>query len=338
MSETDVLVLGAGPAGCAAAIRARQFGLRVMVLESNSTGSGTPGETMHPGLEALFRELGVLDSLAPFHRHEGVLVQWDREPELQLYGSDTTGPWRGWQVPREALNTILRKQAVRVGAEILSATPVHAERRPAGHTLVEATERPIHCRYLFDATGRRRWLAEHAGTLIHTHGPRLVATFGWDRACHDTGFPELTTTADGWRWRAPLGSEGVAFVRLSVGSQLDTERCQGASREVTWRCAEPTADANWYLLGDAACELDPLSSHGILRATMSGMLAAHLSARVHRRELPPEAAATEYHRWIRQGFDADVVKLRELYLRHPSAKVAEAFRSTPAIPSEAGVS
>ena len=53
----DLLIIGAGPAGCAAAISARRRGLTVMMLEASAQPRRVPGETLHPGIEPLFARL-----------------------------------------------------------------------------------------------------------------------------------------------------------------------------------------------------------------------------------------------------------------------------------------
>jgi hypothetical protein len=56
-----------------------------------------------------------------------------------------------------------------------------------------------------------------------------------------------------------------------------------------------------------------LSSHGILKAVMSGMKAAHHSAAVLRRGVGPDAAANDYHTWLARWFRQDRSGLGELY-------------------------
>ncbi|MCA1684734.1 MAG: FAD-dependent oxidoreductase, partial [Planctomycetia bacterium] len=68
-----------------------------------------------------------------------------------------------------------------------------------------------------------------------------------------------------------------------------------------------------FLAGDAAAVLDPASSHGVLRGVMSGMFAAHLIEAILLRGLAPEAAARHYAGWLRDGFVADVGRMRSLY-------------------------
>jgi len=67
------------------------------------------------------------------------------------------------------------------------------------------------------------------------------------------------------------------------------------------------------MTGDAAAVLDPASSHGVLRAVMTGMMAAHLVAQVLRGGLGERRAALAYTRWLREWFEHDAGKLKEFY-------------------------
>src|SRR5438067_2531358 len=95
--ETDILILGAGPAGCAAAIRARRAGLRVILIERLPRPKISPGETLHPGIEPILVQLGVRKVIMAedFHRHSGIWVEWDGPRRFQPYGYDEQGEWLG---------------------------------------------------------------------------------------------------------------------------------------------------------------------------------------------------------------------------------------------------
>src|SRR5712691_6644922 len=98
----DLLVLGGGPAGTAAAIQASRAGLDVVLLEAGVEPRAMPGETLHPGVEPILETLGVRAAVvaAGFHRHEGVWTEWDGPRCFLAYGADREGIWRGFQVDR----------------------------------------------------------------------------------------------------------------------------------------------------------------------------------------------------------------------------------------------
>jgi flavin-dependent dehydrogenase len=330
MYDADVLILGAGPAGCAAAIRAQQLGLQSLIIEPSTAPKGGPGETFHPGIEAIFRQLGILETVLAggFHRHRGILVEWDGDPVFSPFGSDAGGDWLGWQIPREELLKLARAAAVQAGSRMIAGAPLSLIER--GGWGVRTASANIRAPFILDATGRRRWLAKQLGIRVLRRSPRLLASFGWDDAANVEGDPALSATDDGWNWRAPLGKLGTAWVRLRVGvGEGVAEPSSSAGIDVSWRNAEVTCDAAWYLLGDAAAELDPASSHGVLRAMMSGIHAAHGIAQVLRGEISAAQAAATYAGWLRQTFEGEEKELRALYARHPSKLVADAFAAKP---------
>jgi flavin-dependent dehydrogenase len=83
--------------------------------------------------------------------------------------------------------------------------------------------------------------------------------------------------------------------------------------DVSSSIANPTAGPGYFLAGDAGSIVDPLSSHGILKALMSGMKAAHHSATVLRYGVTPLAVASVYHDWLAGWFRQDRSGLGELY-------------------------
>src|ERR1043166_847176 len=75
----DVIVIGGGPGGCAAAIWCALHHLRVTLLEGQVFPRYRPGETLHPGIEPILRQLGVHREVikATALRHEGHHVHWN---------------------------------------------------------------------------------------------------------------------------------------------------------------------------------------------------------------------------------------------------------------------
>ena len=324
----DLLIIGAGPAGCAAAIGARRHGLTVMMLEASAQPRRVPGETLHPGIEPLFARLGVGEPVARagFHRHAGIRVGWDAPARFEPYGEDASGPWHGFQADRRQLATILQQAAVEAGASL---------RKPARATSlvmdgdrlngVATGDGEVHlARLTIDATGRRAWLAHALEIAPDLRSPPLYATFGWTSQAGAGGRsePELATRADGWHWAAPVGGGERAWVTLRAGGSRDGAH-QGV--DVSWRMHRPMVGPGYVLAGDAAVLLDPASSHGVLRAVMSGMLCAEIAAASASGSLSEDEALTAYRSWMEQQFDHDCERLRALYRRHPSPTFSSLF-------------
>ena len=83
--------------------------------------------------------------------------------------------------------------------------------------------------------------------------------------------------------------------------------------DVTWRMAAQAAGPGWFMVGDAAATLDPTSSHGVLKAIMSGMTAGHLISAVLGGRAPAGATADAYHEWLAGWFSEDAAKLTQFY-------------------------
>lgn len=324
--------MGAGPAGCAAAISARRAGLTVKIVEARSRLQGAPGETLHPGIEPLFETLGVRQALlaARFHRHRGVWVQWNEPCRFEPYGADASGPWLGFQANRLRLHGLLLAAAHGLGASIERNARAEAllmdGTRVAG---IVAAGREIFARWTADATGRSAWLARALRLAGSRHSPRLFARFGWrDGADPDSdGQPRIVATPEGWQWHAPLGDVSIAWVSLTVDDASDRRRRAGV--DVSWRSNQPSAGSGYFLLGDAAVTLDPLSSHGVLRASMSGMLCAHMIAAHSAGVVTAVQATAGYAAWMREQFEYGASALRTLYQKHPTRAVALSFQRCP---------
>ena len=77
--------------------------------------------------------------------------------------------------------------------------------------------------------------------------------------------------------------------------------------------ADDTARPGWFMVGDAASILDPTSSHGVLKALMTGMMAGNVIAGVLHGKAPADGAARAYHAWIAGWFETDIKHLSAFY-------------------------
>jgi flavin-dependent dehydrogenase len=320
----DLAIAGAGPAGAAAAIHAARAGLRVLLAERRARPARAPGETLHPGSEAILNQLGVGAAArgAGFRRHSGIWIQWDGPRRFEPYGGDEAGPWLGFQAERPRLEQLLLEAAAEAGAEIRRGVavgpPLLTRGRIEGFFL---DGRPVRARWTIDSTGRRSWLARELKLPECVRSPPIFVRFGWDGVSAPGGEPELTATDGGWQWRAPLAAGRRAWVSAEIGPAAAK---RGSGADLSWRMRR-AALPGALLAGDAAVTLDPCSSRGILRALMTGIMAADLAAGEIGGRLRGGEAVEGYGRWLRDWFEADVAALADLYRRHPSERVARSF-------------
>jgi flavin-dependent dehydrogenase len=88
-------------------------------------------------------------------------------------------------------------------------------------------------------------------------------------------------------------------------------RVRGAN--VTWRRVRAAANRGYFIVGDAAVVLDPSAAHGVLRALMSGMKAAHAVKQVLAGVVDEEFAIQEYCEWVATWYQYDIDRLTAFY-------------------------
>lgn len=118
LARPDVLVVGAGPAGAAAAILAAQAGFEVLVIDAavfprdKTCGDGLTPRALHQ-----LRKLGLAEAVLGDYRNRGL--------KLHGFSGDATAAWpagpfgqEGSARPRAVLDAALLGQAARAGATV----------------------------------------------------------------------------------------------------------------------------------------------------------------------------------------------------------------------------
>jgi len=328
--EKTCIVLGGGPAGSAAAITAARFGIPVTLIERDEFPRHAPGESSHPGVQPLLRQLGVEDAVlaAGFLRYPGHNVRWNGADEFQSFGEDADGPWLGFQAWRPTFDTLLLEQARSLGVVILQPCTVSVAIITGDRiTGVETDSGSVRADMIVDATGRWRALSHWLELEWQRYGPTQLAWYGYATGpeAERVAVPSLRSDADGWTWMARVRPETCAWTRLNFNNarpaadwlpaELAGLKPDGPIRgaDVTWQIACRPAGPGYFLIGDAAAVLDPAAGHGILKALMSGILAGHLVAKVLRGAIPATAAAENYSNWVHEWFRRDVAELESRY-------------------------
>lgn len=307
--RTDLIILGAGPAGCAAAISALQSGLAVTIIETQTSPRVAPGETLHPGVEPLFKSLGVWNAILDcgFHRHRGIWRESDGGRRIfEPYGCDQAGPWLGFQVDRSRLDHVFRTRVTDLGGKIEIIPRLDSLLQRYGAVAgVSADHRTFHAPFVLDGSGRHSWLAGKLNLVAERSNSTQRVRFGWTKeAVPDLdGQPLYRQHQDGWDWRAPLGDGRFAWTELRNTSEA-------VGIDFSWRVFRECGGPGYFLLGDAASLMDPSAANGVLRALMSGIYAVHLIAAIRKGTTSHQNAVIEYKRWIGEMFDRSLTVWR----------------------------
>lgn len=332
MDHFDVIVIGGGPAGSAAAIRSAQSGARVVLMERSTFPRHRPGETLHPGIEPLLQQLGVWDKIseAKFVRHSAIRIRRGGLDTVQSFGSDASGQWDGLQAWRSEFDTLLLNRARDLGVTVIQPCKVERamihDRRVVG---VISDSGPISADFTIDAAGGRHWLANELRLPLQVESARLIVRFGYAEGDLPDNWdhPLLCIEENGWTWIARVRNQVFQWTRLAGGcsdSEISVDEVPSQLRElrhtghvagtvVTWRCFSAAAGNGYFLAGDAAAVLDPASSHGVLKAIMTGIYAGHLIEQIRDGQKSSDFAAQEYSEWLGRWFQHDVHKLRKMY-------------------------
>jgi flavin-dependent dehydrogenase len=319
----DVVIIGAGPAGCAAAIRTAAHGLNVALLEKSRFPRDVPGEALHPDVQLLFDALGVTTAIAHagFIRYPGWILERSEERTFIPFG-DESGLWFGYQALRSELDSILLAHARRAGVTVL---------QPAGRVDVvlsgdriiglQAADKRLLCRFIVDGSGTSRWLSRKMALQVTRISPPLVAEYGYvQRDCSLGIIPEFHEHECGWTWLARVTADCCQCVRLSLDAGVAPPplpapfsgvRLRGA--DVTWRLVPECAGPGYFLCGDAAATLDPAASSGVARAMNAGAKAADLIAQVEACQMSERDAARVYREWLGREVAAQALQLTSRY-------------------------
>ncbi len=339
----QVLILGGGPAGAAAARLIAQWGLEAVIVERSPDPDPTApslAESLPPSTRKVLAATGLLGVVEAggFLANGGNTALWGGEGRRD----DFPGGAAGFHILRSRFDNILREAAVEAGAEIV---PGVARLPELGadwegwrvEVVLGGGERiEMQPDWVLDCTGRAGLLARRyripeseAPTLAVVRRYRSEDGWGNVEATH-----ALVESFDrGWAWSVPT-SEAERHVAVMLDPQLqavmegaadlsaafEAEIANTALMHSITNPAVPVGDA-WavtasmytssrfaleraLLVGDAASFVDPMSSYGVKKALASAWLAAvTVNTAVRTPELA-EAAADFYGRRERAMYDS----------------------------------
>ena len=314
--QAAVAVVGAGPAGCAAALTLRRYlpELTVVMIAPLPIDGPSAGETLSPGVLPLLNYLGIQERFLEMGQLPafGTASAWGSERVFER-SYLLSGRGAGWHLDRTRFDAWLLAQTKAAGAEhiygrallknaILSDGLWRIEIE-GGQTAFAGS--------IIDASGRSAQLARQRGSTPR-RDDALVASICWYRHYEAERSAEgalVESVPDGWWYSATLPGQRAVAMFMTDSDLL----CQGGwedrlvqapatrGRLKAWQSTGKTAvraahsqltptvaAEGWVAAGDAAAAFDPISSLGIGFALRSGMEAARVATA--EREDAPAAA------------------------------------------------
>lgn len=229
MIDTDVLVIGGGPAGSTVATLLAKEGLKVFIAEKEKFPRYKIGESLLPSALQIFDILGVREKVENhgFVKKCGAFLRWGTEPDPWhiKFGELLGQEGYSFQVIRSEFDHLLLKHAASCGAKVQESTEISSiifenERPVQAKAISNGIETKIKFKYLVDCSGRNGILATQylKNRRYHEAFKNIAIWSYWKNA---NRLPEpyngsILTAAinDGWIWSIPLhdGSQSMGVV------------------------------------------------------------------------------------------------------------------------------
>jgi geranylgeranyl reductase family protein len=335
----DVVVIGAGPAGSAAARHARALGLSVAVIDkavfprSKLCGALVSGRAR----KAMKRVFGLETDHEHFLYSRKVAFKWDGKHLARF-----RAPYDLTYTYRLDLDHRLLLEAIAAGAEDFQGVRVETIDE-AARSLVLSTGETLHYGVLIGADGAASPVAKHLfGKAFDVDKIGFAFEAEVAPGCDEDAVMSIDFRIVDWGygWNFPkrdtrtigLGAiKGVdqdlkarmaRYLKLQ-GVEADEVKIKGAYIPLGDYKPEPGRGAV-LLVGDAAGYVDPLTGEGIAYAIETGAEAAEAAALVLKAG-NPAAAMAEYHKRVRY-VEAELDKAKKLRQYVFSSKLSGLFR------------
>ena len=339
-----VAIVGAGPAGCSAALQLARAGLSVAVFEQRSSVSRKLGETLPPATNRVLKSLMLWEDFL----NTGPLPStcnassWGSSSLAFndfLFGTEGCG----WHIDREKFDRLLLHAARDAGATFRLGSRVVSLKTTGATSNLEVVSNGNtgYCRadFVIDATGRAQnlWRMTPVGRLVHDHMIAVGHYVHSPRHIHEYGYALIEAVDRGWFYSAQLSaSEAVICYMTDAdlyarGNQESTQYwqeqlAQASHTRKRFCCGDiisppivasantsvrsKVTGANWMAIGDAAMSQDPLSSSGIYYALTSGVEAARILVA---RKNGEAVELDDWSRYIRSAFSNYLVTRGKVY-------------------------
>jgi flavin-dependent dehydrogenase len=286
-TQSDVLIVGAGPAGLACSIAAAREGLRVEVIDA-----ATPlidkacGEGLFPGSIESLVALGF-DLNHDLDQTENALLRGVRfigdsvssMDFITIQAAFPAHPGRG--IRRTALHSLLLDRASSLGVSFHWKNPVRSIATDKKTAVIHTDTQTIRARYLIGADGHQSRVARLAGLTAGTVRSRRIGLRRHYTIAPWSRFVEIYWSNHGQAYVTPVSSSEicVAFVtRKKIGSpdqalryfpalqrHLVAAKPNGAPRGSIslGRTLHRVACGNIALIGDASGSVDAITGEGL---------------------------------------------------------------------------
>jgi menaquinone-9 beta-reductase len=338
---TDVIIIGGGPAGCAAALELNRLGYRVVLCDqAKFPRDKVCGEFISPAADPILKRLGVLDrieALSP-KRLKGVAISsYEGEevvidyPQLPGMGARPTS----LSVPRYELDANFMEQVKQVGVEVREQHKVtgflFAEGRVAGVRGWDEskTSFTLKAPLVIDAGGRNALSLKSMGLKKESAGNTKIAMAAhWQGAQIADDYCYMHVSRPGYTGISSVGKDRANVVLVVNRQSMHGEKPDKFYLDAVLRnrhrrkilqdaeCIEsvrtieslafsvkPVTCGGLLLVGDAMGFIDPFTGEGIYLSLRSSEIAVEVADQAFKKSDWSNEVLKDYEVRRRQEFD-----------------------------------
>ncbi|AMK15380.1 geranylgeranyl reductase family protein [Methanobrevibacter olleyae] len=308
MIETDVLVIGAGPAGSAASKHAALGGANVILIDKKSE-IGTPKRCAEGIYDHGLKWLNIEANpqWAVQRINGGTIIAPDM---TRLTLDERVLPEKGYIIERKVFDKYMAMDAARAGAEVMVKTLAKTIKREKGEDFFSVTCQQmdesidIKTKIIIAADGPESRIAKALGINSTTKPQDMISGVQYEMVgvnCERMDLIELHLGAfadGGYAWVFPKGDD-IANVGIGVSSASKKPAIEYLDEFIkkypplnNAKAVELNVggnpiggligqiyDDNLLVCGDAAGQVDPVTGGGIILGMLGGMAAGKVAAK-----------------------------------------------------------
>lgn len=306
--ETDVLVIGAGPAGSSTAKYAAQNGAKVILMDKKSE-IGAPKRCAEGVSKEGLKKLGIEPSSRWVTKElSGVRLVSPNGTDVWLNDDQVKLPEAGYILERKVFDKFMAMDAARAGATIMIKTLARGMRKDSNGYIVSCENMgedfEIKAKIVVGADGPESRVGRWGGLKTTVKPKNMESGIQFEMAgveMEDPGCIEFyfgSVAPGGYAWIFPKGDD-IANVGLGIVNTVTDKSAYQHLLEFVEKCpATQNAQAvelniggdpvggmlkelvedNIMIVGDAAGHVNPLTGGGIITALEAGKYAGEVAA------------------------------------------------------------